>query len=608
MPPVKPLLRVLEGLSDTGSTLSRLLRVGGGGGGAAIGYSQDPDAPEGEKILRGLGGAALGGLAIPGAMRGMAIGATGGDKLTNFLYYNYLSSPDTMMRANLGAVGGMFAHGLELILTGRFGEGKKLLRGVRKGFDTYVQALAGDQQAVHKMRKEILGPEYRFEVGEEFRDIGLGKIYTAGDLAAVKAMTEAGLSTADAMRYTLTGSPESQLGQMIVNIGAKAGKGNLAERALIGTAMPFARVGVMGMEQGLRRVPGVGAFSKSGTRGMKAVRQLEGAGAFTVGYNVDDTPGRPGLPFISMDPRLAQTFGTFAGPAYLPFAMGRAAAQHMQRTPDAGVGSMLAGGAKGITEFNPLGFSPLGFFTNFPNEASRRLIPAAVGDVAEAVDPAFGRVSGTQQLRQRVQEGRSPGYQGITGMGTAMSKIPGLREKLPMEYAPVGVTGEPRFGRQEALAAPGGGKAKGPDEPQGLFGPTMRGLSRTMAPSRQQTIPSLRNLQDPQEQLLQRLGIQGQAPSPGGNLMGFQYDPSQQDASQMQLLRGLGPRTARSLLTSTPLGLSLQQMAQTNPQMASWLAQRLYRTITSGIGQGTGIASNLIGLSGASQRPGVFGG
>ena len=599
MPPIKPLLRILEGLSDTRSPTSKLLRVGGGGGGAAVGYSQDPDAPEGEKVLRGLGGAALGGLAIPGAMRGLAIGATGGDKLTNFLYYNYLSSPDTMMRANLGAVGGMFIHGLELVLTGRFDEGKKLLKGVRKGFGTYAQALAGDQKTVHKMRKEILGPEYRFEVGEEFRDIGLGKIYTAGDLAAGKAMTEAGLSTADAMRYTLTGSPESQLGQMIVNIGAKAGKGNLAERALIGTAMPFARVGVMGMEQGLKRTPGLGLFSKSGTPGMKAVRQLEGAGAATLGYNIDDTPDRPGL----LDPRLAQTFGTAVGPAFLPFAMGRAASRHVQRTPDAGWGSVLAGGAKGLSEFNPLGFSPLGFFTNFQNEASRRLIPSAVGDVAEAVDPAFGRVSGTQQLRQRVQEGRSPGYQGITGMGTAMSKIPGLREKLPMEYAPVGVTGEPRFGRQEAIMG-----TKGPDEPQGLFGPAMRGLSRTMAPSRQQTIPALRNMQDPQEQLLSRLGIQGQAPSPRGNLMGFQYDPSQQGASQMQLLRGLGPRTARSLLTSTPLGLSLQQMSQTNPQMASWLAQRLYRTITSGIGQGTGIASNLIGLSGASQRPGVFGG
>ena len=607
MPPIKPLFRALQGLTDTRSPISTLLRVGGGGGGAAIGYSQDPDAAQGEKILRGLGGAALGGLAIPGAMRGMAIGATGGDKLTNFLYYNYLSSPDTMARANLGAVGGMVVHGLELALTGRLDEAQKLLRGAREAPSVWMKAMRGDQKTVHKMRKEILGSEYRFEVGEEFRDIGLGKVYTAGDLAAVKAMKDAGLSTADAMRYTLTGTPESQFGQMIVNMGAKAGKGNLLERALVGTAMPFARVGVMGMEQGLKRTPlaYLKGFDDAASNRLKGVRQLEGAGAATLGYNVDDSPGRPGLPFISMDPRLAQTFGTFAGPAYLPFAMGRAAAQHVQRTPDAGVGSMLAGGAKGLTEFNPLGFSPLGFFTNFPNEASRRLIPAAVGDVAEAVDPAFGRVSGTQQLRQRVQEGRSPGYQGITGMGTAMSKIPGLREKLPMEYAPVGVTGEPRFKWQEGLGALG---ARGPDEPQGLFGPTMRGLSRTMAPSRQQTIPALRNLQDPQEQMLQRLGIQGQAPSPGGNLMGFQYDPSQQGASQMQLLRGLGPRTARSLLTSTPLGLSLQQMAQTNPQMASWLAQRLYRTITSGIGQGTGIASNLIGLGGASQRPGVFGG
>ena len=603
MPPLSPVLRALGGLADTRSPLSSMLRLGGGGTGAAVGYTQNPDAPEGEKILRALGGAALGGFAIPGAMRGMAIGATGGDKLTNFLYYNYLSSPDTMARANLGAVGGMFIHGLEMALTGRLDEAQKLLRGVREGLKVYGQAITGNQQTVHQLRRKIFGSEYRFEVGEEFRDIGLGKIYTAGDLAAVHAMTEAGLSAKDAMRYTLTGTPESKAGQMVVNLGATFGKGNLLERALVGTAMPFARVGVMGLEQGLKRTPAglLKGFDDAASKPLKTVRQLEGIGAGTLGYNVDDSPGRPGL----MDPRLAQTFGTIAGPAYLPFAMGRAAAQHVQRTPDAGWGSVLAGGAKGITEFNPLGFSPLGFFTNFQNEASRRLIPAAVGDVAEAVDPAFGRVSGTQQLRQRVQEGRSPGYQGITGMGTAMSKIPGLREKLPMEYAPVGVTGEPRFRRQEGLGALG---ARGPDEPQGLFGPTMRGLSRTMAPSRQQTIPALRNLQDPQEQLLHRLGIQGQAPSPGGNLMGFQYDPSQQGASQMQLLRGLGPRTARSLLTSTPLGLSLQQMAQTNPQMASWLAQRLYRTITSGIGQGTGIASNLIGLGGASQRPGVFGG
>ena len=87
--------------------------IGGAAGGGAFYASSDEDLTGDEKLLRTLGGAALGGLALPGLTRALSVATTGPDRLTNAMYYNYLSSPDTIARANLGALGGTFTHLIE---------------------------------------------------------------------------------------------------------------------------------------------------------------------------------------------------------------------------------------------------------------------------------------------------------------------------------------------------------------------------------------------------------------------------------------------------------------------------------------------------------------
>ena len=103
------------------------------------------------------------------------------------------------------------------------------------------------------------------------------------------------------------------------------------------------------------------------------------------------------------------------------------------------------------------------------------------------------------------------------------------------------------------------------------------------------------------------MGIERQAPSARGSLLGFEYDPSEAMASQMQLLRGLGPEVARQIITSTPVMSLIRQIMENNPVMGRWLAERLYRTVTTGVGTVTGPLSNIMGLSGA-RLPGGLGG
>jgi|TARA_R110002020_G_scaffold225657_5_gene435733 hypothetical protein len=597
---LRSLGRYGEELIDTKSPTSQATKlIGGGAGGIAGGtdmFTQDMDDPtrdQGEMALRAVGGGILGAYAGPGMMRSMAVAKSGPDRLANALYYNYLSSPDTITRANLGAAGAMMMHGFESFITGDWDTANKLFGATKKAGNTWLKVLGGDKETVHKLRQKVLGSEYKFEVGEEFRDIGLGKWYTAGDLAAVEAMTDMGLTPAEAMRYTLTGSPETAMGQGLLKMQSEMLRGpGYAGKLLAATAMPFARVGVMGMEQGLRRTPILGLIPQSkkfGGPGMLSKQSLgqqaSGTLAGAAGMGIED----------ELDPRFSQTLGTGAGPAFLPFAMGRGISRGLQReeplgTPTSKLNTILRGAGAGLTEFNPLGFQPLGLVQNTAQEIPRRFIPAGVGDVAEAIDPAFGRVSAQGDLEQRAREGLTPRYQAEPGVGQFMARIPGLREKLPEDYMPVTPEGQPRFAQREALSAAGA------DE-----NPLIRGMSRVMAPTRQQSTPPVRDMRDPDEQYLHNLGITRAAPSPRGSIAGIPFFSSADATSQMQQLRGTGADIGKQVLTSPPLKAMLAEMSESNPQLARLMAQILYQSITSGIGRATGVASTMVGLQGLDR-------
>ena len=590
---VGALFRALE---DTASTGSQLLRGGGAAAGGLYGWEQSAGEPEGERLLQAAGYGMLGGMAIPGMLRSASIAKEGPDKVANFLYYNYLSSPDTIARANLGAVGGMLVHALEEASKGNLSNANKLLTGVVRGSGRWYDVMRGSKDEVRNIRKSILGDEYAFELGEEFRDVGLGKWYTAGDIAAVEALKETGMTTREAMRMTLTGIPESKIGAWIVNTqSAMLKDGGYAGRLLAGTAMPFARVGVTGREQGLKRTPLLGlAMGGPGKTG----RQLSGGLAGYAGYQAEE----------NLDPRLATTIGTAAGPAYLPFIMGRGLHKGLRSTPQGELPRQIAGGLggalQGVKEFSPLGFAPLGLFTNPLQELPRRAIPAAVSDVAAAVDPEWKRLTSPDTLEERARQGLTPEYQSFPGMAALMSRIPGDhrfgRESLPIDYMPVGPTGEPRFSSFETLGAKRPSEPAQPPHP--LLGnlvnePLYRGFTRTMAPTREGDVPPLVDYRDPQERALYEMGITPSAPSPRGSLFGMPFDPSQDAASQMQLLRGMGPEIGRQLLSSPGIQQRILELARTNPAMARMLAQMLYGSVAQGVGSATGMAANVIGMN-----------
>tara|TARA_R100000315_G_C5210076_1_gene124630 strand:- start:718 stop:1110 length:393 start_codon:yes stop_codon:yes gene_type:complete len=118
-----------------------------------------------------------------------------------------------------------------------------------------------------------------------------------------------------------------------------------------------------------------------------------------------------------------------------------------------------------------------------------------------------------------------------------------------------------------------------------------------MAPTREGDVPPLVDYRDPQERALYEMGITPSAPSPRGSLFGMPFDPSQDAASQMQLLRGMGPNIGRQLLSSPGIQQRILELARTNPAMARMLSQMLYGSVAQGVGSATGMAANIIGMN-----------
>ena len=128
-----------------------------------------------------------------------------------------------------------------------------------------------------------------------------------------------------------------------------------------------------------------------------------------------------------------------------------------------------------------------------------------------------------------------------------------------------------------------------------------------MAPTREGDVPPVVDYRDPesimglgsggQERALHEMGISPSTPSPRGSLFGMPFDPSQDAASQMQLLRGMGPDLGRQLLSSPGIQARIMELARTNPAMARMLAQMLYGSVSQGVGTATNMAANVIGMN-----------
>ena len=436
----------------------------------------------------------------------------------------------------------------------------RVMESVPEAGRIWQKTLFGKEPEVRALRKSIFGDmgdeAVRFDVrSERFRDVGLGRLFSAGDNAAVYALKRAGLSTDQAMRMTLAGTPETPMGKAIVNTAAKGLRSpNWLTRFGMSAVAPFARVATVGAEQGLKRFPGVGHFANA--LGMehaplktRTARQLLGGAGLGAGYMLEGTPGESKM---GIDPRITQTMGTAAGAAFLPFQFGRELRDVAQRTPEeASLGSMTEMGLKAFgntaKEFSPLGFSPLGALFR-PQELPGRLIPAGVSDIAEAMDPAARRETGAEALQQAAKEGTQAAVMGTPGVGRLAGRLPWLREQLPEAFAPVDWKGDPLL--SSSIALPGLGQAGG-SAPGVLSGI----INRSLLPAREQSLPPIANMENPQLAQLSRMGLEFNAPSPSvslpgmaGRLMG-KIPMDAQTTAQVQKMRGQGRQASVDMLS-----------------------------------------------------------
>mgnify|MGYP001216541014 CR=1 FL=1 len=662
MPPLRSLLRA-----------GRL--VSGLGGGAIGAATAEPDE---SALMRGLGGAALGGLVLPGAIGSAARGfrrpvplpkgQTGtrrggfGEALADYTYFGFLGSPDTMARASLGGAGGALLGALEMMGEGalkgdldllkRSGRVMKHLVGPGKddGPRSWARHVFVESPEEFSKQYQRIAPTVQDPTAPEHyqRAQGwLGKFYGASDLVAMEALGKGGMSAQEAARYTLTGEPVSRTGQWALKAQREGRKlGGLP--GFVSTQLaPFARVGIMGLEKGLEHTPALGfaahrSFQRTAAKArapiLKRIDQLQkdrtgavdrlqaaltdpqrkaartrlqsieqritreneklarhtlpkasvqkqitqqalGAGAGAAGYAGRD----------KIDPRVGLVLGPLAGPAFVPYMAGREAKQQAER------GEFSAGQLIGevLKETSPLGAQPAALFYRPGREAARRFIPSGVSDIAEAMDPAFGRESGTAAVRDAVERGeieRPP--LGTSGVASAIqARIPGLREALPETFMPTDVFGDPRWASPEVFGSPGPG-----GEPHDV----LRGLSRALFPSRESVMPPALNQTDPRQALLRNLGLRPGSPSTRVTLPGLNVPLQQTPASAAAVAkhRGFARELATNILSQMP---QLQQMPD-GPQK-QLLARRLFEAIQGRISRALAAGTLPLALSQGATLP-----
>ena len=529
------------------------LRIGGAATGGALGAASGDDPAE--RWKRGLLGAVAGGVVLPGAAQATMLGTTGADRLSNYLFYSYLSSPDTIARANFGAIGGVINHALEQGIVGMMGgagAGKarrdaiETLKAIPESMRIFKHTLTAPEKDVRYIRQSIFGKNLGEAKGgtfggpgtglwegpgtQRFRDVGLGRWFSAGDNAAVYALKRGGMNVDDAMRYTLAGQPESDWGQGAVNMVRKGlHSPSLVTRGLTGALAPFARVGVVGLEQGAKRIPFVGGTKLVGGTAptqLKRARQAVGGGLGTAGYFAEGDPDNTRL---GIDPRITQTLGTVAGPAFLPFQMGRELRRAGKTEENIGRQLQTAAG-QSFLEFSPLGFQPLAFLQRPLAETARRMLPSGLADVAEAMDPAFGRDLTPDALQEAMRFGELPPGMDTPGIAQLLSAIPGGREQLPERFAPVTWRGERRL--PESIAFPGQEQLANVG---GMPGAALQGLGgmvqKSLFPSRANAIPPVADLDDPLVRAFPDVQLHSMLPP---------FKLSQQQAGEVQQRRGLG--------------------------------------------------------------------
>ena len=580
-----------------GSLFKGGLRAAGALGGGLYGASTTDDPGEG--LLRGAAGAVTGGLLAPAA-GGIALRQGGrlGEKLTDFTYFSMLSSPDTILRANAGAIGGAINAAMELAAQGQFKNATNIIKSVANPFSStdglglYFKAMRANPEEFAKLHRETLGTgqlgkPLLEQIEQHQMGRGIGRLFGAPDIVAVNAMKKGGFSAQEAARYTLTGEPQTWAGKKALKYQRKwRRKGGVPEFLAVQGA-PFARVGILGLEKGLQRTPGVGYLMNTGASNLqKTIQQGLGIGAFGAGAFGED---------LGIDPRVGLVAGPLAGPSYLPYIAGRALRQQRERGRSLTDPETYSGAAgQAIQESSPLGFQPLGVFTRPWRESARRLIPAGVADVAAAVDPAYGREISRSAIEGLIQRGE---YEGAPSLAPFLSRIPGLREQLPETFAPVDVFGRQRFASPHVI--PG-------VAPETISqNPLLRGVAKTTFPTMESIAPQAMPQSDPLFAQLRALGLNLQPPSPRVTVpgTGLPLQQTAESAAATQRVGGIPPQIAAQIVAQI---MSRPQMQVLPDAQRNWIARQLMDRIRGRVGRALGSARLATALGSGAQLPSLL--
>lgn len=257
------------------------------------------------------------------------------ERIPNVQRFNLLSSPTGLMEnAIAGPYGSAVMGSLEKGLAGD-SRGWDALSEVGNPIKFFRSMHTRDRadEALDLVRKGELG---RAEFGDVtdpnlFDDVtkGPGWYMTMGDRTANEGLAKAGFSDAEARKMTLTSEPDSYM-QWLAHFGSNRGdtaKSRLGNVAL-NTMLPFRRTPANIIEQGVDRLPGVGAavqFLNKGDANLREIgaQQLLGTGVMGANYVAGDQIEDP---TTAREARrtLSNLGGQYSLPASLGFAAGQA--------------------------------------------------------------------------------------------------------------------------------------------------------------------------------------------------------------------------------------------------------------------------------------------
>ena len=494
------------------------LASAGAVGGAAVG-----DTPR-ERLGFGAAGA-MAGFAAPGVMKGLAHNRWA--TIEDLTYFSLLSSPVTMMKANLGAVGGAISKATEMIFEGTqagnavmVGNGAKILKSLlTESPKIYMKAFKDPVSIAAQVLGKVPGHVPARTMG------GVGRILTAGDTAAIHAMRQGGVSIEEAARYTLAGNPTSTIGQWLVNLKKNA-PGGLTKGAIT-QIMPFPRTGAQMIERGLMERTPLGLLQYASPT-MKQQLGNTGASNASIAVKAGLGTAAAGLGALgeeNVPTQLQPLLGAALGPYAVPYGLGFASKRALR-----GGKPFQSGVSTALEDVVPLSRNPAAMMTRFPQEIASRVVPGMVAHVAQAIDPAYSRQTGPAEL---VEEG----YGNAESMlGAIMARIPGLRERLPEVNRPVDAFGKPRiterpFGKNTSIA-------------------TQKFI--TSSASSGLPLPPAMSLSDPRLKLLAETGVKLGPRQGTFQIEGQDIPLTREQRLQVQRTRGIAVELAVDLISKDP--------------------------------------------------------